>query len=1108
MKRTGFLAVGSCLLFLPLCGSIQGQVSFFQPPSYSGTGALFVADFNGDGKLDILTGDGTMNLGNGDGTFTPGTSVSGGVLAVADFNGDGKLDVLQQGIGTLLVLLGNGDGTFQSPISSPSGVISLQTVAAGNLTGNGNADVVGFYNNIVYVYLSNGNGTFSAGVPYNPGTSTSSPLLLLAQFTSDGHTDVAVIPSPSGSVVVLLGNGDGTLQAPKTSPGVANAGYVATADFNGDGNLDLAISECSSCDVTSGAVAFLVGNGDGTFQLSANTLSGYGPIAAADVNGDGIPDLVCTCNNPSSVMQIFLGNGNFTFSNANNFFLNFPQFELVYPDSSPIAIADFIPGGNPDVAVANDVFLGNGDGSFKAVPFALIQDPLLGASDGLATGNFENTGTLDVAVVPDAVNSAAGTNVYLLHNNGSGTLSLLHTYTLQQPSIGRIFAADLRGDGKLDLIVDSYNTAAQTSSYNVLLGNGDGSFQAPVNNTLSGTVVAVADVNNDGKPDLIASTDTSVAILLGNGDGTFAAPVYYEDGGANPLLVADFNGDGNLDIAGTVSTQSAEAVGILYGNGNGTFQPQVFPPSLDNYTALATADFNNDGRPDLLVGSATVNMAVALNNGDGSFTVLAPILPDYDLVLNGIADFNNDGIVDLLVSNEIVGAAPISAVLLGNGDGTFGNLITVNPGHIPQGVIADMNGDGLPDIVFPWTSGVGVLLNTTQAGPPTPNFQVVASGLSPVPVVPGSSATSTVTVSPLNGFSGNVALSCTGLPSGASCTFNPASIPVGSGSSTVTVSTTSGLPAGTYAFTVTGTSGSTSRIASLSLTIASTTPDFQISATASSPASVGPGGLANSKVSIAALNGFTSAVTLNCDPGVSGITCSLNPSSVTPSGSTPASSTLTVNIASSVAPGNYAVTIFGNSGTSVHSTAVVFTVAPDFSVGPASGASTSQTISAGQTASFTLAFAAMGSFSGTVNLACAIVPAANPAPTCALSSSSVNLGSGAQNVTVSVKTTAASSATLISFPDPRLPGAPIAWMLIAGVGGLLISNRCRRGLVARACTVPVLILALALLVSCGGSSSNNNTQGQVGTPPGTYTATITATSGNLSHAAALQVVVQ
>ena len=117
MKREVLCTVLLSLLSLVFSLSAQGQVSFLEPPSYAGSGSnVYVADFNGDGKLDLLSSDGTMNLGHGDGTFTAGTPVSvpNGVsfLAVADFNGDGKPDVLEQGTGTLLVLLGNGDGTF------------------------------------------------------------------------------------------------------------------------------------------------------------------------------------------------------------------------------------------------------------------------------------------------------------------------------------------------------------------------------------------------------------------------------------------------------------------------------------------------------------------------------------------------------------------------------------------------------------------------------------------------------------------------------------------------------------------------------------------------------------------------------------------------------------------------------------------------------------------------------------------------------------------------------------------------------------------------------------------------------------------------------------
>jgi VCBS repeat protein/centrosomal CEP192-like protein len=331
---------------------------------------MATADFNGDGKLDLVVADNSGNavsvlLGKGDGTFqapvnyTVGTSPT--AVAVGDFNGDGKLDLAVGSSavngGQVNILLGNGDGTFQSA-KNFSVTCCPSSVAVGDFNGDGKLDLV-MATSSASVLLGNGDGTFQTVLDYPAGSYPAT--IAVGDFSGDGLLDLAVVDNGNGNVDILLGNGDGTFQSALDFAVGSVPFAVVAGDFNGDGILDLAVAN-----VFSSTVSVLLGNGNGTFQSAMNYDTGGYPneLVMEDFNGDGKLDLAVG----SYLTQILFGKGDGTFEPAATY-----ASQPGAPNLNAVAAGDFTGQGRLDLVV--------GTGNSNAVEF--VQSTLAPSANSL-----------------------------------------------------------------------------------------------------------------------------------------------------------------------------------------------------------------------------------------------------------------------------------------------------------------------------------------------------------------------------------------------------------------------------------------------------------------------------------------------------------------------------------------------------------------------------------------------------------------------------------------------------------------------------------------------------------------------------------------------------
>ncbi len=547
-------------------------------------------------------------------------------LAVGDFNGDGKLDVVApNATGGILVMLGDGGGKLGVPANFSTGETLAGTLSVGDLNGDHKLDVVSInaVNNHISILLGNGNGSFQAPTSIALGGNPDSAFgVVIADLNGDGYPDLAVanvssFTAAGSTISVFPGNGDGTFGPAIQYDPVGQPIYLMVAgDFNGDGLPDLVFT--SEADTSPSQVGVIFGAANGTFQSPASYAVGLtpGPPVLADFNGDGVLDLVVAPSTGSSGnVSVLFGNGDGSFQPA----VSLPAAA----GAQSVAVGDFNGDGKPDLIVSTFslttflsnllVFLGNGDGTFQA---PIVTTSPIGGTTPMVLGDFNKDGKLDVS---------AGGQIWL--GNGNGTFRATSTF------VGGQVAADLNGDGNLDMVGSGGNGNGV-----VQLGNGDGTFQAQVSYPTGGSgLLAVGDLNGDGKPDVVAVSvpnirpagsqliSGTIAVLLNNGDGTFQPAVKYGVGeGVSSVSFGDFNGDGKTDLA----VINGFGVMVLLGNGDGTFRNPLTYGAAALYAAVG--DVNGDGKPDLVtVDDLDNGVAVLLNTyipgSGGSACAMVPV---------------------------------------------------------------------------------------------------------------------------------------------------------------------------------------------------------------------------------------------------------------------------------------------------------------------------------------------------------------------------------------------------------------------------------------------------------------------------------------------------
>jgi trimeric autotransporter adhesin len=689
-------------------------------------------------------------------------------------------------------------GSFYAVANVPNGV----TVQSGAMSATFTVTTspIGFISTVTVKATYNGT-TQSAlitvvppGTPLAPSSLTLNPSVVTGGFSSTA-TILLTGPAPTGGAVLTLSSDNAGVQVPPvlTVPaGLNSAVFTATtssvsdtatatikATYGGLAESSLLTVEPSGTPPNGNPVPFLAP------PLAPASQNPGGAGLTLTVNGSGFVPGVQASWNGTAVST--------TYVSASQMQVSIPSGSTQTNGSGVVTVTNPGPVNPASNALVEYLTYPTSVPSFNTASLTSTDQPA-----NVVVGDLNRDGKPDLIVG----NYFTGLSVFL--GNGDGTFG---AELLLQASSPAAVIGDFNGDGKPDIVT----TAG--SSVRLYLGNGDGTFTSTADTPFASgyvgnTSLAVGDFNGDGKLDVAVTGNdlTQAYILLGNGDGTFGAPASV--GSVNQpfgVAVTDFNGDGKLDLA--LADTGSSNVAILLGNGDGTFQPQIEYPTNGYPYSLAVADFNNDQRPDIAVsnygpvGGTGGGVSVLINNGNGTFAAPVNYSPGGEFYFLTAGDVNGDNKLDLVVSSLYPNQATL--LFLGNGDGTFSSApITLASGTASDfNTVADLNGDGAPDVVIPnyvgGSGNISILLQSVlpvlQVTPSSLSFTATQGAGSPSPLSVaiansgGGTETWTATTSQpwvvLGQTSGTA-------PSTVSVSVNPAGLNPGTYTATITVTAT------------------------------------------------------------------------------------------------------------------------------------------------------------------------------------------------------------------------------------------------------------------------------------------------------------------------------